>query len=65
MLFNETMLGTVQLWFKKIINMVVYDRLKNFGKVVENRYGSIVLNRRSFPLKKNNNNNNNNNSILL
>jgi hypothetical protein len=26
----------------------MYDRLNDFGKVVENRYGSAVLNRRSF-----------------
>jgi hypothetical protein len=36
-----------------MIYMVVYDRFKHFGKVVENRYGSIVLDRRSFRFFKN------------
>jgi hypothetical protein len=36
-----------------MINMVMYDTLQNFGKDVENRYGSIVLDRRSFPFFKN------------
>jgi hypothetical protein len=33
--------------------MVMYDRFKNFGKVVENQYGSIVSDRRMFPFFKN------------
>jgi hypothetical protein len=33
--------------------MVVNDRFKNFGKVVENSYRSIILNRLSFPIFRN------------
>ena len=38
-----------------MINVVVYDRFKNFGKVVEDRYGSVVLDKRRFPFFKNRN----------
>jgi hypothetical protein len=47
------MFETVQFRFKEMINVVMYDRFKHFGKVVENRYGSVVLDRRSIPFFKN------------
>jgi hypothetical protein len=37
-------------------NVVIYNKFKNFGKLVKNSYGPIIFN---------NNNNNNNNKVII
>jgi hypothetical protein len=34
---------------KKMVNMVIYNKSKYFGKIVENNNGAITFNRGSFP----------------
>jgi hypothetical protein len=50
------MLGMVQFTFKNVRNMVIYDTLKNFGKIDENSYRSIISNRGSFSFFENRDN---------
>jgi hypothetical protein len=43
------MLGSV-IWILKARNMVMYDILKNYGKIVKNSPEPIISNRGSFPV---------------
>jgi hypothetical protein len=43
------MLGIVQFRFEKMVNMVMYNTFKYFGKIVKNSNGPIIPNRGKYP----------------
>jgi hypothetical protein len=47
------MLGGVQFRFEIMVDMVMYNKLKYFGKIIKNSNGPIFSNRGSFPFFEN------------
>jgi hypothetical protein len=43
----------LNLDLKKVRNMIIYDKLKNVGKIVKNSYEPILSNTRSFSFFEN------------
>jgi hypothetical protein len=50
------MLGRVQFRLQEVRNVVIYNKLRNFGKIVENSYGSITSNRENISFFENRDN---------
>jgi hypothetical protein len=50
------MLGGVQFRFEEVVNMVMYNKFKYSGKIIENSNGPIISNTGSFPFFENRDN---------
>jgi hypothetical protein len=46
------MMGMVQFRFEKVRNVVMCDKLKNFGKIFKNIYGPVISNSGRFSFLK-------------